>query len=537
MPDKRFITALALAATVLAASAAKAVPYPQTQFVANISDSFPDWRPHKAYNADEAQILSSTYEGLFVYDPMSLDPIPALAASWTVSKDGLEWTFSIRENAKFGNGDAITARVFRDAWLALLDPSIAAPYASLLDPIAGVAAYRSGEAKDPLTVGISAPNEGTLVLRLASPAAHLPKILCHHAFSAVHPSQLADAKGDKPGYAYRPIPSGPFTVASAGDAAIVLEKNPLYWDAANVALPSIKLTLGESAERLTSAFNVGEIQWLAGSTVINRIVGSDSIHISPMFATEYFFFRTTWGVGADSRVRNALLLAVPWEELRANYLKPAKTLIFPIAKYPTLDGLATTDAERAKQLLAEATANGLSPVGPIVISVPDESSFLPLAALLEKAWTAIGLTVEVRAIPYAEYYGSLRANDYTVGVTSWIGDFADPLTFLEMFRPGSSLNDSGWSNAEFEACITEAAAKKTVQERYALLAKAEKLLLDDGVILPIAHNPSLNVIELDGISGWYTNVLDIHPFKFISFSAKKPIPGVVMAGSSGPIGL
>jgi ABC-type oligopeptide transport system substrate-binding subunit len=532
MPDKRIIVALVLTTVTLAASAAKAAPYPQTQFVANISDSYPDWRPHKAYNADEAQILSAVYEGLFVYDPMSLDPIPALAESWTVSKDGLEWTFAIRSGAKFSNGDPITAATFRNSWLALLDPSITAPYASLLDPIAGVAAYRTGASRDPASVGIAATDDRTLVLRLSSPAGHLLKILCHHAFAAVHPSQLAAAKGDKPGLAYRPISSGPFTVESAVESAvegsIVLAKNPLYWDAENVALPSIKLTLGDSADHLTTAFNLGEIQWLAGSTVINRVVGSDSIHVTPMFATEYFFFRTTKGAGADQKLRSALLLAVPWTELRASYLIPAKTLVFPIANYPTLDGIATTDVERAKKALEDAGFKNLSSIGPIVISVPETSSFLPLARILEKAWTDIGLTVEVRAIPYAAYYGTLRTDDYTIGVTSWIGDFADPLTFLEMFRPGSSLNDSGWSDAGFESLITEAAAKKTVQERYELLSKAEKTLLDAGVILPIAHNPALNVIALDGISGWYTNALDIHPFKFISFSAKKSIPGVVM---------
>jgi oligopeptide transport system substrate-binding protein len=97
-----------------------------------------------------------------------------------------------------------------------------------------------------------------------------------------------------------------------------------------------------------------------------------------------------------------------------------------------------------------------------------------------------------------------------------------------MFRPDSSLNDSGWSNSEYERMIREASAKKLSKDRYAKLAEAEKLLLDEGVILPVAHNPSLNVLDMDGIAGWYPNALDIHPFKFVRFTQKKPLPGVAL---------
>jgi len=247
-----------------------------------------------------------------------------------------------------------------------------------------------------------------------------------------------------------------------------------------------------------------------------------------MFATEYFFFRSTWGLGADAKIRNALLLAVPWKQLRANFLIPAKTLIFPIANYPEIAGIDAEDSEAAKQKLLEAGITNPGALDPIVISVPDAESFTDLAKILQKAWQNLGFRVEIRALPYSVYYSTLRTDDYTVGVTSWIGDFADPLSFLEMFRPSSSLNDSGWRNPGFEACILQASAIKQVKDRYAKLAEAESILLADGVILPVAHNPALNVIDTDGIEGWYANALDIHPFKFIRFVQKKSQPGVAL---------
>jgi len=528
MFKSRITIFLILAAVASAALSAQVTSFPQTEFVANISKSIPEWRPHKAYNADEAQILTSVFEGLYVYDPLTLDPINALAESESVSKDRLVWTFKIRQNAKFENGDPITAGIIRQSWMKLLDPSVAAPYASLLDPIKGVAAFRTGSVKDPLTVGIIAPDNSTLVVQLNAPAEYLKKIFCHHAFSAIHPAQLGDSLKDKIPADYKPVASGAYKVKSISADEIILEKNPLYWDAANVAIPSFRLILSDDGETLTTRFNRGEIQWLTGSTSISKIIGSSTVHLTPMFSTEYFFFRSTWGPGADSRVRNALLLAIPWKELRSNYLIPAKTLVFPIAGYPQLDGIETQNVDDAKKKLAEAGISDPSALAPLVISIPDSEAFISLAKIIQKAWMDLGFKVDIRATPYTAYYGTLRNNDYTLGITSWIGDFADPLSFLEMFRPASSLNDSGWNNPEFEALILSSSSINVTKDRYAKLAEAEKLLLADGVIMPIAHNPSLNVIDTNGISGWYTNALDIHPFKFIQFSQKKALPGVAM---------
>ena len=302
----------------------------------------------------------------------------------------------------------------------------------------------------------------------------------------------------------------------------------MYWDAANVAVPSFKLILSDDSEALTAQFNRGEINWLTGSSSIGKIIGSSTVHLTPMFSTEYFFFRSTWGPGADSRVRNALLLAIPWTELRSNYLIPAKTLVFPIAGYPVLDGIETQNVSEAKKKLAEANITDPSTLAPLVISIPDSEAFISLAKIIQKAWMDLGFKVDIRTTPYATYYGTLRNNNYTIGITSWIGDFADPLSFLEMFRPASSLNDSGWNNPDFEALILTSSSLNVIKDRYAKLADAEKLLLAEGIIMPIAHNPSLNIIDTNGISGWYTNALDIHPFKFIEFTQKKALPGVAI---------
>lgn len=503
--------------------------FPQTEFAISITPNTPDLRPHRAYNADEAQILTAIYEGLFVYDPFSMDPEPAIAESWSVSPDGLEWVFRIRENARFANGEPITAGTIRNSWINLLDPEISAPYASMFDSISGAAAYRTGEESDPSTVLIVAEDTHTLRVTLTNPAEHLPKILCHHAFSVVHPSDLGRSRKSDPEKLAIPVSSGPFYIDSFTTEEIHLVKNRYYWDSENVSLPSIKILLSDDAESITAKFNRGELHWISGAVLVNRILDSGSIKVTPMFSTEYFFFRGTWGPWATSEVRNALLLSVPWNDLRSNYLIPAKTLVFPISGYPELAGIEEYDPEEAARLLEKAGLTDFSSIPVLQIRIPETRHFESMAETLKEAWEKLGFTVEINMIPYAQYYSSLRNDEYAVGVTSWIGDFADPLAFLEMFRPASSLNDSGWKNTEYEQIITDASGQRSPLRRYEKLAEAEQLLLDDAVILPLSHNPSLNIIDMNGIEGWYPNALDIHPFKFIRFVPKKALPGVAQA--------
>lgn len=518
---------IALSAVVPGKAAALESTYPQREFVASISSSIPDWRPHRAYNADEAQILTALYEGLFVYDPYNLDPLPGLASSYVVSKDGLLWTFTLREEAFFSDGTPITAAVFRDSWLNLLDPATGAPYASLLDFVAGAEAYRTGRG-ELSEVGIRAKNERTLEVVLESPAPHFHKILCHHAFAAVAPKDLPAAREGQPAPQWMPVSSGGYRVEAVTEDSLRLVKNPHYWDAEKVAVPSIKFILNTDPEDLTHRFNRGEIDWLAGAMNLSKVTDPSSIHITPMFSTEYFFFRSTWGPWSDGRIRNALLDAVPWEEFRADYLIKADTLVFPIAGYPEIEGIHRNDTDAAKKLLSEAGYADMSSMPPLVIRIPESQTYRKLAEILKNAWEGIGFSVQVAVETYDLYYGSLRNDDYSLGVTSWIGDFADPMTFLEMFRPNSTLNDSGWNNPAYEKTLDDAAGIKQSKERYQKLAEAEKILLKDGVILPLSHNPALNVIDTEGLSGWYPNALDIHPFKFLRFTQKKALPGVAL---------
>jgi oligopeptide transport system substrate-binding protein len=485
-------------------------PVLQKEFVIIDSVQSYDLNPHTATYASEAQLLTGLYEGLFSYDPQTLEPLPAIAENYTVSEDKLAWTFTIRQGVKFSNGDAITADTIRNSWLTLLAPEKKAPYASLLDCIAGAEEYRTGAAADSAAVQIRVTAPRTLEVTLHSPAEHFPKILCHHAFSAVSPKQN--------------VWSGPFIVESRTDSEILLKKNKQYWDAPNVALPSIKLMITQDFQYATYMYNIGQAHWLSDAIDYQRVLMPDTILIAPLFATEYLFFRTGTGPWNNPDLRNALIKAVPWDTMRETYIIPADTMIFPLSGYPRVNGIADQNMEEARELLEKAGygKNSGKARPKLVINIPEYESYSKQLQILTEAWGELGIIVDTITTASDLYQDAIKSSDADMFLYIWIGDFADPLAFLELFRGSSSLNETGWKNDAYEKLLAEAAKLTDNSKRYKKLADAEQVLLDSGVVLPLSHTVSVNVIELHEIGGWHENALDIHPLKHIYFTHGRP---------------
>lgn len=456
--------------------------------------------PHEASFSTEAQLLNGLYEGLFSYDPKTLEALPAIAKDYKVSRNRLTWTFYIRENAKFSNGTKITSQHIKSSWIKLLSPNTYAPFASLLDCIEGAEDYRNGKIIED-KVAISCPDDSTLVVRLISPISYFDKILCHHAFSAVSPEDN--------------VYSGAFILKEQGKDFIKFEKNQMYWDAANVALPGIDIVLSDNKNQNAYLLNSGKADWITASINTETIINKNTVYISPQFSTEYLFFKTNREPLNNSKVRNALLAAVDWEKLRADHIIIADSLILPLPLYPMIPGIGDTDIEYAKKLLEEAgiKENTLE----ITFAIADDEYYFKMAKILEDSWKNIGVKLNIEKTPSYRYLNSISGWNADLFSYSWIGDFADPMSFLELFRGGSSLNETKWHNEDYDRLIAEGNKILNQEKRYEKLAEAEQLLLDNGVILPISHTVSFNVIDYTVLSGWDDNALDIHPFKYLYF--------------------
>ena len=499
---------------------------PRSQVKDELVVSFPkndlelDFR--KSFYASEAQIFTAIYEGLFSYHPLTMAPIPASASKWETSEDKKQWTFTIRDNAKFENGDMLRAEDFRAAWLSLLTPGTEAPYSSLFDVIENARNYRLGKcnARD---VGISVPDEKTLVVRLNSPAAFFPSMLCHHSFSPIHPSMIGAEDWKK----QRPVSNGPFSIEEIDEEHILFVKNPNYWDERRVSFEKLTVKFAKDGDESAALWNSGQARWVHGDVNISALRDRSGIEVNALFATYYFYIRSAKKPWNDFRLRQALSLVLPWDKIREGYPLPAKTLVYPIPDYPEIKGLDTTDTEEAKRLMAEAGYPAGVGLPELIIRITPSVEMERIASLMAVAWLEIlCVPVKIDVVSYEKYFQSLKQNDYDVGTVNWIGDFADPYTFLQMWRRDSNLNDARCNDDDYEA-LMEKSMTEEGSKRWETLAEAEKLLLSRGNVLPISYSPALNIIDLGEVDGWYANVLDIHPFKYMSIKALKPLPGVV----------
>ncbi|GHV85535.1 ABC transporter substrate-binding protein [Spirochaetia bacterium] len=480
----------------------------------------------KSYLASEAQLYTALYEGLFSYHPLTLSPVPAAVASWQLSKDKKVWTFTIRQNARYWNGDPLRAEDFRAAWLSMLDPKNETPYSSLFDIIEGARDFRLGNSSDPALVGIKTEGDKTLIVTLKTPVAFFPSMLCHHSFSPMHPS-LAAAKT----WPVSPVSNGPFYAAEKTANSLVLVKNELYWDAGNVSLQKINIRFTDDDEESASLWNSGESRWIAGTINLDSLSDQSGIMVNPMFATHYYYIRSV-GPWKDYRLRRALALALPWNTMRQGYALAAKTLIFPISGYPEVNGMEEARTEEARKLLEEAGFPKGVGLPELVIRITPGEDADRIAKLMALSWMELGIPVKLDVVPYNRYFRALKGDDYNIGSTTWIGDFADPYTFLQMWRRDSNLNEARHDDADYETLMEKSMGEEG-ESRFETLAEAEQLLLDRGTVLPLFFSPAINVVDTDEIEGWFPNALDIHPFKYFRFKAFKPLPNVAYSRFAG----
>jgi peptide/nickel transport system substrate-binding protein/oligopeptide transport system substrate-binding protein len=475
----------------------------------------------KSYLANEAQMFTALYEGLFSYHPFTMEPVPAVARNWSVSEDKKTWTFTIRDSARYWNGDPVLAPHFKSAWISLIAAKDS-PYSSLFDIIEGVKDFRLGNTEEE-SVGIECPDSRTLIVKLNAPASFFPSMLCHHSFSPIHPDMLVQDDWS----AQPPLSNGPFYIVEKTDNSIILARNELYWDAANILLKKLIFRFAEDGEEAADLWNSGEARWISGEINLDSLDDNQGLVVNPMFATHYYFIRSERKPWNDWRIRRALSISLPWEQIREGHFMPAETLIYPIPGYPEIKGANEQLLDEAQQLLVDAGFAKGAGLPELVIRIPESEDAERIAGIMANTWKEnLGVPVKVEVLPIDNYFLSLKDDNYDVGSSTWIGDFADPFTFLQMWTSDSNLNDAKLNDEDYESLIGKSMTQDSA-ERWETLSEAETLLIDRGTVLPISYSPAINIVDLDEIAGWFPNALDIHPFKYLSFKAFKPLPGVV----------
>ena len=480
----------------------------QREFVILTSHTNPDLNPHTASYSTEAQLINALYEGLFSYDPITLQPIPAICEGYKLSRDKKTWTFTLKENITFSNGEKITSQTVKNSWLKLLQTKDA-PYSSLFDIVQGAVEFKKGLITEE-ELGIKIKDEKTISVKLISPAEHFPNILCTQAFSIVSETEN--------------VFSGPFVLKEFTESYILFEKNENYWDAENVALPSIRILISDNEEENTYLYNIGKIDWAMDVLTINKVLNPNSIFLTTQFGTEYFFFKPLQEPWDNPTLRLALLSAIPWNEFQEKSLVKSTNFIVPIYDYPQIFGVPEYDLDAALDLKKQAGFENQTLS--LICAIQDSEYSLELAKKLQSYWKKIGVELIIQKTPANRYLKSIPGWNAQLFTYSWVGDFADPIAFLELFRGDSSLNVSGWKNSEYDSLLNQSSLLSD-EERLTKLSEAEQFLLDQGMVIPISHSISFNAVDTSYVKGWYENALNYHPLKNIYLQEEKIFPNVV----------
>lgn len=484
--------------------------------------------PHLITGLPEINVVSALFEGLVGEDPVDGHPVPAVAERWETSADGLVWTFHLRADARWSNGAALTANDFVQSIQRALSPTLGADNAGMLYVLANAEAWRRGDFPDFGQVGVHAVDPHTLELKLAYPAPYLPTLLSHPIWYPVHLPTLEKAGGalkrDTPWTTPETMVSnGPFVLRSSRRGQVtIVEKSPTYWDATHVRLKAIHFHPAEDREAEERAFRAGLLhitEALPLSKVDSyRRENNAVLKISPFLDTYFYRLNTKHPALVDRRVRQALSLALDRQAITDKIIRggqqPARSFTPPgIAGYVPPDALPE-DLEKAKRLLAEAGYPDGKDLPPLQITINNSGNHRVIAEAVQQMWRRLGVQVELDNMEMASLYAKRRALDYCILRSEWAADFADPKSFLDVFRGGSSNNHTGWASLSYDASLRASDLATDPTQRDRALHDAEAVLLEEMPIIPVYYFTTVRLVH-PAVHGWNPLPLDRHPYKHV----------------------
>ena len=481
----------------------------------------------------QPDIRASTaiFEGLTRLDPKTAGARPGLAEKWEISPDGLVYTFHLRTNLVWSTGEPITADDVIYSWLRALDPKTASDYAGQLYFLKNGEDYNTGKIKDPSLVGCKALDRYTVRAELRNPTAFFLD-LCAFPTLAVVPRQTIEKYGDR-WLMIRPLPaSGPYELVTWRlRDKIRLRKNERYWDAANTKLDIVDLLPITSPPTALNLYETGvaDVVWdkdLVPTELLDVLSKRPDFHSFSELGTYFVRINVTRPEFQDPRVRQALALAVDKERIIRKIIKSggivANSLTPPgTARYHPPKGLGY-DPEKARQLMAEAGYPGGKGFPRIEYMFNASSGGASKAheqvgVELQQMWhDELGIEVELHQVEWGTFLQDLSKCDYDIARSSWIGDYNDADTFLNMFMSDNGNNQTGWKNADYDGLIRSADEQLDPAAREKKFQQAETMLLRDASpIIPLYHYVGLNYFDGNKIKGVYNNVLDMHPINAI----------------------
>lgn len=477
----------------------------------------------------ESHIDYALFEGLTKLDAKTSMPAPALASSWDISPDGKVYTFHLRRNARWSNGDAVTAGDFAYSFQRILSPKFAALYSYMLWPIKNAEAFNAGKIGDYSLVGVKALDGATLQITLENPTPYLPALASHTTWLPVHKSDVEkfgrmDEKGTKWTRPGNLVGNGAFTLAEwVPNARIVVVKNPMYWDAARTRLNRIEFYPIESHDVEDLNFRSGQLHATYNVPIakVARYLEHKPVdlRIDPVLSTFYLFLNCTRPPFDNVKLRLALAHALNREALSRDVAKgvypPAYCLTAPNCGGYTCRSAITDDFGEARRLLAEAGYPGGKGLPAIEAQCFQTEVPLRMMEAIQSMWRReLGVNITIAQIEMKTLYQNQQNKNYALAFSGWIADYPDPATYLGTMVTGGGNNYAGWSNKEFDRLIEQASITADNHARLELFQKAEAILLSEAPLIPLFFQPQVNAIN-PAVRGWTTTVVGFHEWNRI----------------------
>lgn len=459
--------------------------------------------PQLATLADEFFIIRALSEGLLRPNPDGGTPLPGVAEQWDVSADGLVWTFQLRADAKWTNGDPVTAADFVYTIRRALARSTAAPKASLMFPIRNARAFYRGDTADFGQVGVSTPDARHLAITLERPQSDFPALVASGPWIPVHPATVErfGAGWTRPD---RFVGNGPFLLTQwSPNQRILVRRNPAYWNAAAIRLKEIQFLAFDSSDTEERAFRAGQLDVTMTVPFAKmdyyRRTAPELMQTVVLHETRYLTLNLDRPPLNDLRVRRALSLALDRRTLVDKVLKggqkPAFNLVPPGLGGYIPEARLREDSAEARRLLAEAGFPAGHGFPQLELTSWAASSNLVPETIQARLRTELGITVSPVQREARTHLAALAAGDYDIAVAAAIPDYDGAADLLQDFTTGNAANYPHWSNPAYDRLTAEGA-----------LAEAEQLLLGEQPVIPLYFNAK-NLLRRPAVRGWREDTL------------------------------
>lgn len=489
----------------------------------------PSLDPHLSTAVNSSNIVSAILEGLVSPNPQTLEPEPGAASRWEISEDLTRYTFHINPNARWSNGDPVTSNDFIFAWRRLLMPDLAAEYAYQLFVVENAEAFNKGEIEDFNQVGVRAIDDKTLEVNLNAPTPYFLSLLSHPSTYPVHPPTITmHGDIDDPGNLWtRPgnyVGNGPFKLEEwALNRIVTVKKNPYYWDAENVKLQEIRFYPIENLTTEERMFRSGSLH-LTYEVPEEKIAKylrekPEVINVSLYLGTYFYRFNVKRPPFNDPRVRRALSMSVNRQQIVDAITKGGQVPTYNLTPANTLGYTARAkipfDLKKARELMAQAGFPDGKGFPEVDLLYNTSEGHQKIAVAIQQMWKInLGIDVRLYNQDWKAFLETEKNGDFEIARGSWIGDYVDPNTFLDMFVTDGGNNRSGWSSKEYDRLIRKASRTANQKDRYELFQQAEAILIEESPIIPVYTYTAKYLKSLD-VKGWYANILNQHPLKYV----------------------